>query len=378
MAEKLKIYACSGIGDAEQQSYTYWTDNTQTVDNTQAVNSLLAKINSLVIEIKYLQGMTNADVIEDLNKIDMLCVALDAAQRYREEAKKLYHAGEVIATMMGDGAFQFSSLDDAERDTHLDSLLDRFHDLMQEDGLHIEDDMDGFMEWWKKTVCERNKVGLNTDARKATKKALVQAAKVIGEVDESWKEDADISEYLLNAGTYFQYLYFTPEQLAKLPKIIAERQKAQKRIYNYCKAYFVSIYGSEEEMQGIIRDGIVKDFGVQPEEMCEQIASGKKVQPIGFAFLGMVGAAAVKAFLSFLSVMATILVGIITAICNAVVQSNTAKYAAMEKSIIETGSPKASDYDSYNLSGSTTLIGNKSSLLTFGLIGLGAILLLKK
>lgn len=375
MAEKLKIYACSGIGDAEQ-NYTYWTDNTQTVDNTQAVNSLLAKINSLVIEIKYLQGMTDADVIEDLNKIDMLCVALDAAQRYREDAKKLYHAGEVIATMMGDGAFQFSSLDDAERDVHLDGLLDRFHDLMQEDGLKVDDPE--FMEWWKKTVCERNKVGLNTDARKATKKALVQAAKGIGEVDESWKEDADISEYLLNAGTYFQYLYFTPEQLAKLPKIIAERQKAQKRIYNYCKAYFVSIYGSEEEMQGIIRDGIVKDFGVQPEEMCEQIASGKKVQPIGFAFLGMVGAAAVKAFLSFLSVMATILVGIITAICNAVVQSNTAKYAAMEKSIVETGSPKASDYDSYNLSGSTTLIGNKSSLLTFGLIGLGAILLLKK
>lgn len=375
MAEKLKIYACSGIGDVEQ-NYTYWTDNTQTVDNTQAVNTLLAKINSLVIEIKYLQGMTNADVIEDLDKIDMLCVALDAAQRYREDAKKLYHAGEVIATMMGDGAFYFNSLDDAERDVHLDSLLDRFRDLMQEDELKADDPE--FMEWWKKTVCERNKVGLNTDARQATKKALVQAANGIGEVDESWKEDADISEYLLNAGTYFQYLYFTQEQLAKLPKIIAERQKAQKRIYNYCKAYFVSIYGSEEEMQGIIRDGIIKDFGMQPEEMCAQIAAGKKVQPIGFAFLGMVGAAAVKAFLSFLSVMATILVGIVTAICNAVVNSNTAKYAAMEKSIVETGSPKASDYDSYSLSGSTTLIGNKSSLLTFGLIGLGAILLLKK
>ena len=48
MSEKLKIYACSGIGSTDpQKPVEYFTDGTSTVSNTQAVNTILARINAL-------------------------------------------------------------------------------------------------------------------------------------------------------------------------------------------------------------------------------------------------------------------------------------------------------------------------------------------
>ena len=54
MAERLKIYACSGIGESaepQQKMWDYWTDNTDCVSNTQAVNTLIALINRNYIEV---------------------------------------------------------------------------------------------------------------------------------------------------------------------------------------------------------------------------------------------------------------------------------------------------------------------------------------
>ena len=70
MANKLKIYACSGIGN-ENVRYTYWLDNTKTVSNTMAVNTLLALINRNNIEILRLVTMTNEQKLANLNDIDV-------------------------------------------------------------------------------------------------------------------------------------------------------------------------------------------------------------------------------------------------------------------------------------------------------------------
>ena len=76
MANRLKIYACSGIGQTEQGTWNYWLDNTETVNNTQAVNTLLALINRNYIEVTRLRGMSDADKIANLNDIDVYVLCL--------------------------------------------------------------------------------------------------------------------------------------------------------------------------------------------------------------------------------------------------------------------------------------------------------------
>jgi hypothetical protein len=71
MPGKLKIYACSGIGDVQDKAVAYWTDNTRTIDNTQAVNTLLALINRNYIEVARLHGMSPVDKIANLNDIEL-------------------------------------------------------------------------------------------------------------------------------------------------------------------------------------------------------------------------------------------------------------------------------------------------------------------
>ena len=61
MSEKLKIYACSGIGETDKKTSAYWTDGTNSVSNTQAVNTLLAKINLAWAEYTNMRDLSQAD-----------------------------------------------------------------------------------------------------------------------------------------------------------------------------------------------------------------------------------------------------------------------------------------------------------------------------
>ena len=373
MAEKLKIYACSGIGSTDGK-YTYWLDNTQTVSNTQAVNTLLAHINSLYTRITYLHGISDQEKIQALNEIDWMCVALDAAQKFTDDDQKLYHAGEVISVMIQDGAFDFDSLDNTERDQHLDELLSRAAEMYADPDIKTEDL--GFMEDWQSLVVDRNKVGLSKQQQQVSKKALAKAVKGLGKVDESWKENEDIAQYLTKAGTYFLYLYFTDEQLAKLPDVFKKKRQRQERIYNYCKAYFVDVYGSEAEMQEIIRTGIVQEFKEQPEDLCVAIAEGKK-KGVGVITTAIV--IGIKELITIITIVAGVLIAVVAAICDCVYKSNVAKYAAMDSKIINEGVPDPDDYEGLSFEGTALGTGTKkTNWLTVGLIGAAALLLLKK
>ena len=374
MAEKLKIYACSGIGE-EKSDYVYWTDNTSAISNTQAVNTLLVRINSLYTRINYVNGVSDTERINALNNIDWLCVALDAAKRFKDDEQMLYHAGEVISVMLQDGAFEFNSLNNEERDRHLDELLDRAAEMYGDETIKTEDL--GFMEDWKDQIISRNKVGLTKQQQQASIKALAKAVKKIGEIDDSWKENDEIEKYLTEAGTYFLYLYLTDKQLAKLPGEFKLKQKYQKQIYNHCKQYFVDVYGTEEDMQDIIRNGIRLQFNAEPETVCEGITSGEMPKGIGvFQFLGLVGVEAVKALIELLSVIASVLIAIVTSICTAVSNTNIAKYGVIKQQTIDDAVPNADDYKGLSFTDKSEK--SNSNWLTIGLVGLGALLLLKK
>lgn len=351
MSNKLKIYACSGIGSTDQSKpFVYYTDGTSTVSNTQAVNTILARINALYIEANMLRGLSNEKRLDLLCEVDAYSVALEAAKRYAGDNDQLYRAGQVIDLMIHDGLFEYDSTDDNKRNEHLDELITKFYELMN-DGQPIANENPTFAIWWNENIIARDRVGLDKESQEATKKALKKAVsgiKGIGTIDPNWQNDPNISNYLLNASEYFLYRYLSDAQIAKLPKIFQVKRNYQNRIYNYCKAYFVNIYGSESEMQSIIRAGIIKEFGNTPEQVCEVIVkTGKKPEQVGEIVVSAVlGAAEI---IKIITICAAVVIAIVGAICDCIYKSNVAKYASMERSVIDSGVPDKTDYEGMGL-----------------------------
>lgn len=360
MANRLKIYACSGIGDAAPKSsgmYNYWTDNTNTLSNTQAVNNLLAKINLFVSEVENLR-LNDGEVLDRLDAIDKLIVCLDAAQNYAGDLEK---AGRVFGTMVAQKQFVCDSLNNDERDKHLDELLSWFEDAMAKDGQYVLAS-DQFLNWWDENVVKLNKVGLDVAQQEAVQAALDSSA-ISGIGDLDWRDNKELSNYLSNGGTYFLYTYFTDAQLASLPNenrlIFAKKRKQQLAIYNYVKSLFVGTYGTESAMKDIIRAGIIARFEDTPENVCKDIVSGRrKIESIGIA---------TEIIVAIIGAVVTLLTALITALCNAVAKSKAQQYASINEEAINASCPNEGDFDG---------LYDKLKTSTAGMGGMGAVLLI--
>lgn len=344
MSNRLKIYACSGIGNADAK-YNYWLDNTLTVSNTQAVNSLLSMINLNYSEIQNL-SLKTSEVVERLNQIDMYSVAIYYAQVYQDSAEDLHRAGQVIGCLVGKGVFDFDSLSNDERDKHLDDVSEKVADVITDDTLKAPAD---FTAWWKEIVEDRNKVFLSKEEQDKITSILEKSSKQIsgiGAADEEWRNNKDLAKYLDNASEYFLYTYFTKEQLDKLPPIFQTKARVQNDTYNYCKAMYVGVYGSEECMQNVIRAGIMSYFKATPEEVCGRLSN---VKPKGVGVVAEATAAAVgwgvKEIIALVTVILTTIASIIASILSCVAQVKVAKYQAVDTQTAQAATPNGDDFD---------------------------------
>lgn len=343
----LKIYACSGIGNT-QGDMRYWSDNTDIAANTQAVNSLLSRINLTYAEATCL-GISDNEKIAKLNKIDLYTVCLQAAYRYEDDPVELHQAGEIIGGMVHEGLFNNVSLNIKKRDTHLDKLLQIADDRMQSYDLMKQADTlpttdPEFMQWYFDTVELRNKVGLTKKQRLAGKEALQEVAvKGIG-VTDGWKEDASVSDYLLNASDYFLYLFFTEDQINEMPYQYKVKRRFQKQVYNNCKGVFTKLYGTEDEMLNIIRTGIIANDGGQPEDICAELyrIDGKGEKAVGVVWT----APLIVALLFAIGGLLASLVKLVEGIINYCIRTDEARYAAVDQSLIGDNAPSANDIES--------------------------------
>lgn len=332
MADRLKIYACSGVGDVKLPTVTFDNYGLKTTDNTQAVNTILIAMNSCRVRMENLE-MSDSEREQYKQLLEVYKKCLQAAKSGKSD-EELSRAGMEIAEEYGLGS--------------------------------------DFEDWWKNTIVPRNKVGLPETARKMVRQgvAKAKAIKGIGELD--WHDNEELTEYLTKGSEYFLYTYFTDAQLRKLPSIFAIKKRKQMNTYNYCKALFVGAYGSEAEMRRVIEDGIIQYFGHTPKGVCEKIASGEnpneKVGVIIWTVQGIV--AIVMACLSFLA-------SVIVAICQAVAQSKAAQYAAINKQMVEESIPNPDDWDDTNFGGDASM-KKLSGWLPFLAIGAGLLLLFKK
>lgn len=365
MADKLKIYACSGIGETPAgRKWEYWTDNTVTVRNTQAVNTLLALINEKYTELAFLRTLTDEQAIKNLNAIDLYVVCLDAAQRLSEQPDQLHLAGVAISVMYSEGAFSSNVLDEAERDRNLDQLITTARQKQAAAGW-IKSPDEKFMSWWSQYVDALNKVGLSDEEQEIVTDAL-DAAKVSGIGASDYNENADLAKYLNNAGEYFMYRYFTEEQLASLPRVFTTKKKQQDKIYNYCKGLFTQTYGTQDAMDRIIRSKIIEQSGDTPENVCATIADSKRK----VAGIGVITVAEIITIIT--SIVVPVVVAIIGAICDAVAKKNADKYAAINQMAIDGGVPNEEDLKGIDYSSlKTSSLGGGN----LGMLAAGGVLL---
>ena len=376
MANKLKIYACSGIGDTttEKITYDYWLDNINPVFNTQAVNALNVDINLLVAELNNLD-LTNEEKIERLNTIDLYTLCLSYAQDYSDQSDMLKRAGRAIGKVVNSGAFNFNSLNNTERDAHLDELFERVASAIENDDNKSYNAQ--FEEWWRKRVMDLNKVGLTAEQQQIK----LQPISGIGAAEDALN-DLTIGGYLQNAATYFMYIFFTDEQLRKLPSLFSSKKKYQMRTYNFCKDVFVRMYGTEEAMLNIIRAGIIQRYGETPGDICNGISTLKDKYKIKISGIGS-GAAAAGAVFVVGKLTADALIGIITAVLTflAAVIGAIIKHCTRVKELQSTPAevrastdegPAPSDFDGF-----VTTITKPSTLLPILAIAVGIFLIIK-
>lgn len=277
MADRLKIYACSGIGDTNtNETYNYWTDNTDTLNNTRAVNSLLIDINNAWMRATCFKGLTDAQRLNYLNSVDLYVVCLKAAQQFSNNPEMLHHAGVVIGAMLQAGLFEFKNLNSEARDNHLDDLLETAQSAYYSNEKYIA--YPDWMAWWRENVEDLNEATFS-EAEKSKIRAAIAG---IGDT----KIPTDPMQMIREAGTYYLYTYFTQAQINKLPgknRAIVERKvNYQKQVYNYNLSYCVGICGSSTKVRELCTFNVERQFGKPVSQVIdEMVQNGGKVSGIG-------------------------------------------------------------------------------------------------
>lgn len=378
MSNKLKIYACSGIG--KQDDYVqYWSDNTNVATNTQAVNTLLSYINLRYAEIMRLQ-LSDEERLNKLNQIDIATVCLHAADVYTKQPLELHRAGCAIATMIKKGVFDSDITDLNQRDKDLDEILDMFDTMMQDQ--FVEDANSEFLFWYFNKVEVRDKKGF-TKAQVAAGEEVLNSVRSINGigVNEAWRNNASISDCLINSADYYMYLFFTEEQLNNLPYQYKVKKRYQQRVYNNCKGVFTKLYGTEDEMMQIIRTGIISIHGAEPEAVCDGLYEIDRLDKDNKGVGEIVWTAALIVSLLFaIGYILGYIVELIKACLNYALKTDQARYQAMQEDLIADNAPSPDDIQSQEAIAEWKQYQQKEqakSLITPGLI-LGGIMMLFK
>lgn len=368
MSDKLKIYTCSGIGTAGNRLFNYWLDNTETISNTQAVNSLLAQINLLYSDVTNLD-LTEEETLKRLDQIDKLIVCLHFAESYSANSEELYRAGLVVGAMEKAGAFVSGSLDNAERDANLDRLIAEADEAMQ----HEVEAEPSFMTWWQQNVIDLNQVGLSEEQQQIIRNTL-RKQRISG-----YEENEDLAEYLNNAGEYFLYTYFTSDQLDRLPDVFTRKAKVQKKIYENCKALYVGVYGTESSMKAVIRGSIQQAFNKTPEQVCGDIYNtyDQDGRLKGIGEIAAATLATIKAVVEIITAIAAVVTPIIIAICTCVQNVKIAEIQQVDTAAAAGATPGEEDYPP-EYKPKKKSAGVNSDIIMYGVAALALVLLLKK
>lgn len=340
MSDKLKIYACNGLADGKRLDYQ--GEGTNAIENTQAMNGMLSYMNLLRTEALGLKYISAEEKASKLNELDLISVAFYFARLYRGQHNELVNAGYAISMIREQGGFSLNNTDMSAHEEYVDQVIASIEELVTTDETKVLENE--FVDWWMDNVVEQDKVG-------AEEISGIGAAGKYG----------DLNEYFDNAGSYFLYLYIPQSKFFDVTDAMRNKIRKQQEVYNYCKKCFCfengGIYGTEEDMQNLIRAGIIKDFGEEPEKVAADILAGKSVKSIGIA---------VEIIVAIISAIVTLITAVIGAVVNYAQVVAVAKYTVPNNP--ESGVPDPSDFDGLN--------SNDKKTFAVGAVAIAAAILL--
>lgn len=351
MNTKLAIYACSGVGDTSggDRTLTYYLEGTNTASNTQAQNNLLSMLNESNTTLNYL-CTTDEQRAKVLSSMDLYAVCFYFAEEYKDDHSKLEAVGCVINDCLDSGMFNTTSPDVEEHDQSVTALIEYIlaYDLEQ---VAARDTF--FVKWYNENVLSLNKVGLSKRQQEEGEKALQES---INGTDDQY---GDISTYLNDAGSYFLYLYFTDEQIKQLPRIFRIKRRKQQEVYNYCLKVFTDVYGTQDSMNRIIRNGIIQDYKDTPENVVNTIykSRGKGADK------GVSGPITWQVIVAIIAAITMLLMTVILGVINYAKAIQVAKYTVPENADTAVPDDEVQNWiDSKNKSNRFWLIGGVSAL----------------
>lgn len=183
--------------------------------------------------------------------------------------------------------------------------------------------------------------------------------------DAGWMRNETLRKYLGTAkdggcAEYFLYTFIPDSELGKYNAVIYKKRQQQLKTYAYVRELFVGYnYGSEAEMQAVIRKGIETTFGVTVEDVLSDIRLGKQDA------IGQLDPATIAAIIS---AIVTIILAVISGIIEYCKSVKVAQYTAPTYQELEDSAPAATDI---------TGTAKKKGLLYLAIAGL-AWLLFKK
>lgn len=349
MNKQLAIYACSGVGDGEERTLQYYLEGTNTLTNTQAQNMLLLYINEQYTALQHL-CKTDEERALCLNRMDLYAVCFYFSVQYKQDQQRLANVGYILNEYIENGKLSISSVKIADHDVQVGAIIDLVEAY---DQTKVVQRNTTFTSWYNRVVASRNFTGLTAEQQEQGEAALKNGA-VSGDY-------GDISKYLNDAGEYFLYLYFTDEQIKKLGSRFRIKAKKQQEVYNYCKRIFVQLYGTEDDMKRIIRNGIIQRFNATPEEVVDSIMNRTGTGE-------GVGELAVTVAVAIVLAVATVVALAIAGVINAVQAVQVAKYTVPTDTDSGVPSDELDDWVNSKKSSSTTAIYAGLGALAFWLL----------
>lgn len=369
MKQGLKIYACSGleinnkgVGTAAPD-FNYWFDNTSSITNTIAVNNLLTKINLLFAQLQY-DPLTDEEIISALNLIDLYTVCLQFAKQYH--GAELEKAGNVVAKMLADNMFDYTSWDNDERDDNLDSLIEKAFDIFN--GNAIEHTTESkFHEWFKSEVIDKDYCGLS----KEQQEKLAALCNNQGVSGEEYVSTGDPATDLSNSGAYYLYCYMRPNVAKNVGKQVVWKRNKENEVLKYVHRGYDQVFGAEG-VNNLISIGVRKRYNKTPEDVIE-ILTNTQAQGIGDIATFIAVCQAIVA-------VGAIIEMVVKFILNCVGVCLEGKYASPPN--VEAGTPGWGEEDIAELEaamkdGKNLNSTNYQELLKYGVIGLVILMILK-
>lgn len=367
MKTGLKIYACTGlntnrgVGETPAE-LTYWQDNTTTAENTKAVNSLLADINHIFAQLQYKEDITESEIIEGFNLVDLYIVCLRFAQELKN-ASELERAGRIVGQMLLDGEFDCYSTSNKERDEHLDLLIETAEALFLAGENPQVDTV--FTQWFYTNVSSQNIYGFTKAERQRSRRflqTLKDKKRISGTEDE---EEKTPSDYLYDAGGYYLYLYTDEATAKKAGYMIWRKWKKEKETYEYTHRCYDRLFANPESVDKIIYDGVSRYYKHTPEFVMSKLTNGKGKNSIGDF--------GISAILSIIAAVAAVLTAILKVVLAYCAEVQEAKYTVP----VEPASGTPEEYDWGNSIEDTEEEAKKKKYLKWGIIGAIALFIFK-